>query len=107
MIFQDPSSSLNPVFTIGEQIEPKSVMHRTIDDDVGQTPYTLTLMSWVALAFVPLILAYQAWSYWVFRRRISVKNIPASPTEPPVYVDGPGRDSSGSDSSQDGSRVPS
>jgi cytochrome d ubiquinol oxidase subunit II len=76
-------------------------------DNAASTPYTLTLMSWVALAFVPLILAYQAWSYWVFRRRISVKNIPASPTEPPVYVDGPGGDSSGSDSSQDGSRVPS
>ena len=76
-------------------------------DNAASTPYTLTLMSWVALAFVPLILAYQAWSYWVFRRRISVKNIPASPTEPPVYVDGPAGDSAGSDSSKDGSRVPS
>ena len=38
-------------------------------------------MSWVALLFVPLILAYQAWSYWVFRKRISVKHIPESPTD--------------------------
>jgi cytochrome d ubiquinol oxidase subunit II len=45
-------------------------------------------MSWVALAFVPVILAYQAWSYWVFRKRISVKNIPPSPTELPAYAGG-------------------
>jgi cytochrome d ubiquinol oxidase subunit II len=58
-------------------------------ENAASTPYTLTLMSWVALAFVPLILAYQAWSYWVFRKRISVKNIPASPTELPAYAGGP------------------
>lgn len=32
--------------------------------------YTLTVMSWVALAFTPLVLAYQSWTYWVFRARI-------------------------------------
>ena len=57
-------------------------------ENAASTPYTLTLMSWVALAFVPIILAYQAWSYWVFRKRISVKNIPPSPTELPAYAGG-------------------
>lgn len=33
--------------------------------------YTLTVMSWVALACIPLVLAYQAWTYWVFRKRVS------------------------------------
>ena len=33
-------------------------------------PYTLTVMSWVALIFTPLVLAYQSWTYWIFRRRI-------------------------------------
>jgi cytochrome d ubiquinol oxidase subunit II len=33
--------------------------------------YTLTVMSWVALAFTPLVLAYQGWTYWVFRARIT------------------------------------
>ncbi len=33
-------------------------------------PYTLTVMSWVALIFTPLVLAYQSWSYWIFRRRV-------------------------------------
>jgi len=34
-------------------------------------PTTLRIMSIVALIFVPLVLAYQAWSYWVFRKRIT------------------------------------
>ena len=33
--------------------------------------YTLTVMSWVALVCIPLVLAYQAWTYWVFRKRVS------------------------------------
>ncbi|QCR43236.1 cytochrome d ubiquinol oxidase subunit II [Curtobacterium sp. SGAir0471] len=37
--------------------------------------YTLTVMSWVALVFVPLVLAYQAWTYWVFRKRVSRAHI--------------------------------
>lgn len=42
----------------------------------ASTPYTLTLMTWVAGIFVPIVLAYQAWTYWVFRNRISVEQIP-------------------------------
>ena len=34
-------------------------------------PYTLRTMAIIALIFLPLVLAYQAWSYWVFRKRIS------------------------------------
>ncbi|QXT62604.1 cytochrome d ubiquinol oxidase subunit II [Tessaracoccus palaemonis] len=37
---------------------------------------TLTIMMWAAIIFVPIVLAYQCWSYWVFHRRISTKNIP-------------------------------
>jgi cytochrome d ubiquinol oxidase subunit II len=33
-------------------------------------PYTLRLMTIVALIFVPIVLIYQGWSYWVFRKRI-------------------------------------
>ena len=32
--------------------------------------YTLTIMTIVALIFVPVVLIYQGWSYWVFRERI-------------------------------------
>ena len=41
----------------------------TIAESASQR-YTLEVMSWVALIFTPLVLAYQAWSYWVFRQRV-------------------------------------
>ncbi|OJY40516.1 cytochrome d ubiquinol oxidase subunit II [Pseudonocardia sp. 73-21] len=34
-------------------------------------PYTLTLLSWVGGIFLPVVIAYQSWSYWVFRRRVT------------------------------------
>lgn len=36
---------------------------------------TLTLMTKVAIVFVPLVLVYQAWTYWVFRKRVTVKDL--------------------------------
>ncbi len=42
-------------------------------DTAASSPYTLKVMSTVALIFVPLILAYQAWTYWIFRKRISAE----------------------------------
>jgi len=48
--------------------------------------YTLTIMTVVALIFTPLVLAYQAWTYWVFRKRIGVHHIPASPGTGPSRV---------------------
>jgi cytochrome d ubiquinol oxidase subunit II len=41
--------------------------------NASSTPYTLQVMLIVALIFVPIVLAYQVWSYWVFRRRIENK----------------------------------
>jgi len=40
------------------------------------TSYTLTLMTVVAAIFTPLVVGYQAWSYWVFRKRIGEQHIP-------------------------------
>ena len=37
----------------------------------SSSPYTLTIMSFVALIFVPLVLVYQGWTYWIFRKRIT------------------------------------
>lgn len=37
---------------------------------------TLVVMTWVAGIFTPIVLAYQAWSYWVFKRRLSEDMIP-------------------------------
>ncbi|MEV0808839.1 cytochrome d ubiquinol oxidase subunit II [Micromonospora sp. NPDC050200] len=44
--------------------------------NAASTPYTLKIMTWVAVIFTPIVLAYQGWTYWVFRKRIGVKNIP-------------------------------
>ncbi|ARC57124.1 Cytochrome bd-I ubiquinol oxidase subunit 2 [Frondihabitans sp. 762G35] len=38
--------------------------------------YTLSVMSWIALVFVPLILAYQGFTYWIFRKRITRGIVP-------------------------------
>jgi cytochrome d ubiquinol oxidase subunit II len=35
--------------------------------------YTLTVMTWVAAVGLPVVLAYQAWTYWVFRRRLTAE----------------------------------
>lgn len=51
-------SSLNPAWDL------------TITN-ASSSPYTLIVMSWVALIFVPIVLAYQGWNYWVFRQRVS------------------------------------
>ena len=44
----------------------------------SSTPYTLRIMSWASLALLPLVICYQSWSYWVFRKRVSADGIPAS-----------------------------
>ena len=45
--------------------------------NASSSQYTLTVMSWVAAFMVPFVIAYQTWTYWVFRKRISRKSIPA------------------------------
>lgn len=46
--------------------------------EASASAYTLRIMSWSAVVLVPVVLAYQSWTYWVFRRRISVRHIPAA-----------------------------
>jgi cytochrome d ubiquinol oxidase subunit II len=46
--------------------------------NAASTPTTLRVMTVVALIFVPVVLAYQAWSYWVFRKRVTREQL--SPT---------------------------
>ena len=60
------------------------VMPSTIDPaysltttNASSTDYTLRIMTIVALVFTPIVLLYQGWTYWVFRKRIAVHHIPA------------------------------
>ena len=39
--------------------------------DASVSDYTLTVMTWVAGVGLPVVLGYQAWTYWVFRERLS------------------------------------
>jgi len=55
-------SSLNPAWSL------------TIYN-ASSSPYTLKLMTVAAFLLVPVVLAYQIWTYWVFRRRVSGKNL--------------------------------
>ncbi|CAB4540958.1 MAG: cytochrome d ubiquinol oxidase subunit II [Actinobacteria bacterium] len=43
--------------------------------NASSTPYTLKVMTIVAAVMTPLVLIYQAWSYWVFRKRINPNHI--------------------------------
>jgi cytochrome d ubiquinol oxidase subunit II len=58
-------------------------VHNTASDH-----YSLTAMTVVVVIFMPLVLGYQAWSYYVFRRRISRDEFTAGP--PPVVPKQPG-----------------
>ncbi|WP_372734532.1 cytochrome d ubiquinol oxidase subunit II [Nocardioides sp.] len=48
--------------------------------NASATDYTLKIMTVTAVIFTPLVLAYQSWTYWVFRRRLSVDHIPVAIT---------------------------
>ena len=39
--------------------------------NASSSPYTLKVMTIVALIFVPIVLIYQGWSYYIFRKRIT------------------------------------
>ncbi len=53
-------SSLNPAWSL------------TIEN-ASSTPYTLRTMTIVTLIFLPVVLLYQGWSYFVFRKRVQTK----------------------------------
>lgn len=44
--------------------------------NASSSDYTLQVMTWVAVFMMPVVLAYQGVTYWVFRRRITRESIP-------------------------------
>ncbi|GAA2427851.1 cytochrome d ubiquinol oxidase subunit II [Streptomyces glaucus] len=59
-----------------------NVMPSSLDDDwsltvtnASSSPYTLKIMTWCAGIATPLVLLYQSWTYWVFRKRIGTQHI--------------------------------
>uniref|UniRef100_UPI003D8ADB05 cytochrome d ubiquinol oxidase subunit II n=1 Tax=Gordonia sp. B7-2 TaxID=3420932 RepID=UPI003D8ADB05 len=57
-------------------------------DNTSSSHYTLTVMTWAAVLITPVVIGYQAWSYWVFRKRISVEQIPSPTGLPSLRVGG-------------------
>jgi cytochrome bd ubiquinol oxidase subunit II len=51
--------------------------------NAASTAKTLAVMTVVACIFLPFVLAYQAWTYWVFRKRLGAPPQPAPAAEPP------------------------
>ncbi|KOV65644.1 cytochrome C oxidase assembly protein [Streptomyces sp. AS58] len=45
--------------------------------NASSTPYTLKIMTWCAGVATPIVLLYQSWTYWVFRKRIGTQHIAA------------------------------
>ncbi|GGQ42630.1 cytochrome d ubiquinol oxidase subunit II [Streptomyces althioticus] len=59
-----------------------NVMPSTLDPEwsltvtnASSSPYTLKIMTWLAVVATPLVLLYQGWTYWVFRKRIGTQHI--------------------------------
>ncbi|AIF53915.1 cytochrome d ubiquinol oxidase subunit II [Pelosinus sp. UFO1] len=55
-------SSLNPSWSL--------TIH-----NASSSAYTLKIMTFAALILVPIVLAYQGWTYWVFRKRVTAKDL--------------------------------
>ncbi|GFH38690.1 cytochrome d ubiquinol oxidase subunit II [Streptomyces pacificus] len=43
--------------------------------NASSSPYTLKIMTWCAGIATPMVLLYQGWTYWVFRKRIGTQHI--------------------------------
>jgi cytochrome bd ubiquinol oxidase subunit II len=68
-------SSTNPAYSL------------TVHNSVSP-PYTLKVMTVIALVILPVVLAYQGWTYYVFRRRIGGQPVPAQIATPQPAVPG-------------------
>ncbi|WP_206916601.1 cytochrome d ubiquinol oxidase subunit II [Alicyclobacillus acidoterrestris] len=42
--------------------------------NAASNPYSLRVMTWIALTLLPIILGYTIWTFWTFRRRLSLQD---------------------------------
>jgi cytochrome d ubiquinol oxidase subunit II len=72
-----------------------NVMPSTLNPDwsltvtnASSSPYTLKIMTWLAVVATPVVMLYQGWTYWVFRKRIGTQHIApdahSAPAAPPT-----------------------
>ena len=81
-----PSGDLNGFGVTGTQwqeLRKSPVVEDTFMEDdwsltvtnASSSPYTLKIMTWCAGIATPIVLLYQGWTYWVFRKRIGTQHI--------------------------------
>ena len=46
--------------------------------NASSTEYTLRVMTIATVILLPIVLAYQAWAYWVFRARVTGEGFPSA-----------------------------
>jgi cytochrome d ubiquinol oxidase subunit II len=51
--------------------------------NASASSYSLGVMSWVAVLATPFVLVYQAWSYWIFRKRVTRSDVEGLPVPAP------------------------
>ncbi len=69
-------ASAATVFGAAYPVVVPSTIDRAFDltlQAASVSDYTLTVMTWVAAVGLPVVLAYQAWTYWVFRKRLTAE----------------------------------
>ncbi|MFJ1670859.1 cytochrome d ubiquinol oxidase subunit II [Streptomyces bottropensis] len=62
-----------------------NVMPSSLNEDwsltvtnASSSPYTLKIMTWCAAIATPVVMLYQGWTYWVFRKRIGTQHLAES-----------------------------
>ncbi len=59
-------AALFPV-VIPSTLDPQSTLTAV---EAASTAYTLKILTVIAAIFTPLVMLYQGWTYWVFRKRV-------------------------------------
>ena len=78
-------SVAGPVLTLYAALYPRLLPSTTNPawsltiHNASATDYTLTIMTWSTVLLLPLVIGYQAWTYWVFRKRVGSAPVPADP----------------------------
>ena len=69
------------IATLFVQLYPRVMVSSTSSafdltvQNTASSPYALKVMTVVAAVFLPLVLLYQGWSYYVFRRRLTLADV--------------------------------
>ncbi|MGY1916624.1 cytochrome d ubiquinol oxidase subunit II [Blastococcus sp. SYSU DS0973] len=72
------------VFGAAYPVVVPSTVDRAFDltiADASVSDYTLTVMTWAAAVGLPVVLGYQAWTYWVFRKRLTAEPVHEEPSD--------------------------